>query len=367
MKRIAYLSLQATREGQASYAHVHEIIKGLQKLGWMVDLYEPRYASQEREPSLFQRVLEFIRVQLSLWMNGSPDVIYARWHFANWPTAMLARMKGVPIIQEINGPYEDLFIAWPWTRKFPRLFKWLMRIQLLWADAVIAVTPQLVKWAENQGGKNVFLIPNGANTELFHPNARLDGRLDLPKNYVVFFGALAPWQGISYILEAIKDTAWPSDVSLVIIGDGLERSKVEEAARDDRRIHYLGRQPYITMPGIVAKSIAGLSPQTNENGRASTGLFPLKVFETLASGVPVIVTNHPGMADLVRENGCGVIVPERDPEALAKAVRFLYENPVERERMGKIGRALVVKHHSWQSRALETAKVISSILNGDVL
>lgn len=367
MRRVVYLCLQATREGQASYAHVHEIINGLRRRGWTVDLFEPSYAKKRTSPGPFRRFLGFLWVQVRLWLRGKPELLYVRHHFAAWPTAFLARLLRVPVVQEINGPYADLFVAWPWTRKLARVFTWLMRSQIQWADVVIVVTPQLADWARSEGAKGkVFVIPNGANTDLFHPAATLDRSLDIEKPYVIFFGALAPWQGVDVMLAATESPEWPSGVSLVVVGDGAERTRVVESVSRSHRVRYLGSQPYAKMPGLIANALAGLSPEVDAGGRAThAGLFPLKVFETLACGIPVVVSDYPGMADLVREGKCGLVVPPGDPAALARAVRYLYEHPDERQQMGRKGRELVEREHSWDKRAAVTAEVLGTLVRPD--
>ncbi|NPA71676.1 MAG: glycosyltransferase family 4 protein [Gammaproteobacteria bacterium] len=368
MRYLNYLSLQATREGQASHAHVYEIIKGLKKRGWNISLFEPSYAGSSKMPGALKRSIEFIKVQIRMlfsWIRNKPNILYIRHHFASWPVALAARVLGIPVVQEINGPYEDLFIAWPVTRKFKSIFIWQMRSQLRWADAVIAVTEQLAEWANREGARNVYVVPNGANTELFHPDAIPDPELELPKSYVVFFGALAPWQGIETMVRSVEEHEWPLNVQLVIVGDGIERFKVEAAAARSSAIHYLGPQPYNKMPGIVANSISSMSPQNDLMGRASkTGLFPLKVFESMACGVPVIVSDYPGMADMVRECGCGLVVPPGDPKALAAAVRELYLDEKRRVEMGKKGREAVLSNYSWDKRAEETENILLSLLRG---
>lgn len=357
--QLVYLCLQATREGQASYAHVREIIKGLKRRGWDVELFEPSYVKSQKAIGPFKRLMEFLRVQLLLWRrarNKRIDALYIRWHFASYPTALLARWCDIPVVQEVNGPYEDLFIAWPWTRRLKWLFTFLMRSQLKMTDAIITVTPHLAEWAKKEAGHNrVHIVPNGANTELFCPGAKIDPSLPVFKYpYVIFFGALAPWQGIETMLKALDDGAWPEDVRLVIAGDGAERSQVEVVATRTERLVYLGQQPYSLLPGLIANALAGLSPQNNRGQRSATGLLPLKLFETLACGVPVIVTDFPGMADLVREYSCGLVIPPDDPKALAEAVRYLYEHPKIRAEMGRRGRESVEKKHSWDSRADDT-------------
>lgn len=361
--RLTYLCLQVTREGQASFAHVHEIISGLERRGWQVVLYEPCYKMCDKSPSAVRRLLEFAKVQLRLWLSGKPSLIYIRSHFAAWPTAFLAHLLRTPVVQEANGPYEDLFIAWPMTQRFARFFKWLLRSQLRWANVVIAVTPELAEWCgEEAKHSRVYVIPNAANTELFHPSA--SALIPLPEKYVIFFGALAPWQGINTMLKAVEDPAWPAEVKLVIAGDGVEKRAVLRATQGGK-VLYLGVLPYDHMPGVIAGSIAGLSPQNAARGRSELGLSPLKVFETLACGVPVIVTDFPGQANLVRMGECGIVIPPEDPQALAKAVAYLYHHPEERAAMGKRGRELVEREHSWDKRAEQTDAVLRMVLGND--
>jgi glycosyltransferase involved in cell wall biosynthesis len=359
--RLYYLSLQATREGQASFAHVHEIVRGLVKRGWQVCLFEPDYGRCGTLPGPAGRLLEFIRAQKHIWMQKPrPNVIYIRWHFASWPTALWARWRGLPVVQEVNGPYEDVFIAWPWTRPFAWLFLALMRSQLKWAKAVITVTRQLADWVvAESGNRKVHVIPNGANTDLFQPGLCAPEGSD--RGYALFFGSLASWQGIETMLEAVARSDWPEQVSLVIAGDGAEKARVEAAAAQNPKIHYLGLCSYHDMPRIISDALCGLSPKNNRGFRSLTGLSPLKVYETLACGVPVVVSDFPGVADLVRENGIGLIIPPSDAKALASAVTYLHGHPSEGKRMGQRGRRLVEWEHSWDRRAADTAEVLKRI------
>jgi len=366
--KLFYLTLQSTKEGQAAHAHVHEILKGLCKRGWQAVLFEPRYPKSHSSPSLFKRFWEFIVVQVRLWWqfysSDRPSILYIRWHFATWPTALLARFKKIPTVQEVNGPYGDLFAAWPWTRHLQRFFVFLMRSQLLWADAVIAVTPRLGDWAREEGVKKpIVVIPNGANVEIFSPDGQIDPLVEGYGPYVIFFGALAPWQGIEVMLEAVEVSTWPQQVKLVIVGEGALYGRVAEAARRNSRIVFLGPQPYTHMPGLIRGSLAVLVPQTDDrSGFMSTGLFPLKLFEGMACGVPVVVTDFPGMADLVRKEKCGLVIPPKDAKALADAVRYLYDHPEARARMGTKGREIVVRDHSWDARAAETDRLLRRLL-----
>ena len=274
----------------------------------------------------------------------------------------MAKLKGLMIIYEVNGTYEDIFIAWPWARRISWLFTYLTLIQMKLATAIIAVTSGLAKWVKSETNKaEIFVIPNGADLDLFHPWAKTD--IPLPENYVVFFGALTSWQGIDTMLSAVEMSNWPETVRLVIIGEGREKSKVQEYANMYQSVLYLGRLRYVEMPGIVSNSIAGLSTQNNIRARSNTGLYPLKVFETLACGVPIIVSDFPGQAEIVSKNRCGLVIKAENPGALAKAVHYLYKHPEKCKKMGIRGREFILREASWDKRAAQTAEVIHQILD----
>jgi glycosyltransferase involved in cell wall biosynthesis len=360
---IHYLCLQATREGQASHAHVHEIIRGLRRRAWDVVLFEPTYASNQRPVGIARKIWEFITLQLRVWITRPrPDVIYMRDHIGLLPSYIWARLRRIPVISEINGSFADYSLAYPSLRAIRPFIVAAGRLCLRLSDGVIAVTPHLCEWVQSEiGSKPTFLVPNGANTDLFRPDAEREH--ELPDCYVAFFGAFAPWQGINTMLQAVKDPEWPSDVKLVITGGGREQPAVEKAAAENGRVIYLGPRPYRKIPGIITGAIAGISAKSNPGGWIENyGLYPLKVFETLACGVPAVVTDFPGQRELITDNNCGLVIPQNDASSLARAVAYLRQHPAERVEMGRRGRQIVEKQFSWQHSADTTDTVINRVL-----
>lgn len=358
--RIHYLCLQATREGQASHAHVHEIIRGLERRGWEVTLFEPSYAAHQRPVGIARKLLELVAPQMRLWWRSPrPDVMYVRDHVGLLPSFCWARLKRIPVVVEINGSFADYTVAHPWMRAIRPFIVGAGRLCFRLSDTVIAVSPELCDWVQSQIGKKPTLfIPNGANTTLFRPDAEREE--PLPSPYVTFVGAFAPWQGIDTMLRAVNEPEWPADVKLVIIGSGHEQPKVEKAAAENPRVVYLGRKPYRSVPGIIAGAMAGISAQTNAGGRTRS-LYPLKVFETLACGVPVIVSDFAGQREIVQDNHCGMVIPQSDASALARSVAYLRQNPLERAEMGRRGRQTVETKFSWQHSADITETLINQV------
>lgn len=359
-RKIVYLCLQVTREGQASHAHVHEIIEGLRESGYVVELVEPKYG-KEGKLGIGRKLFEFARTQhRCISRMRYSNVVYIRGHFAALPVSLAAKAMGVPQIVEINGPLEDLYIAYPFSRRLSFILDSVTIWQYKLSDAIIAVTPQLTDWASKVARTRIVAtVPNGVNTELFRPiHSAIEA---VPEKYVVFFGALARWQGISKLLEATRNKDWPKEVKLYIAGDGVERDAV--IAEEKRGIvKYLGKVPYSQIPLVIANSLAGVVPKTNDGNRKKTGLSPLKVYETLACGVPAIVTDYPGMADLIKENRCGIVLKDEEPASMARAVSYLHENEEERAELGKRARKAMMNGHSWKQRAIETARIIGKII-----
>jgi len=359
-KKMLYLTLQSTEEGQAAHAHVHEICDNLSHLGVEVDLGEPKY--KNTNISLISRIIQFALVQGGIASSvRKADLVYIRSHFAALPTSLWARACSKVLIHEVNGPYEDIFLAYPSARVLAPLLKWMVRIQLGLADGVICVTPELARWvARESGNENVTVVPNGVNVKLFRPEAREE--CETENRYVIFFGALAEWQGIEALVEAAKSDLWPEGVYLLIVGDGHMRQYVEHSAKNCASIRYIGRRPYSEMPGLVAGSIGSISAQNNLNGRSDTGLSPLKLYESLACGVPVVVSDLPGLAQVVESHGCGIVVPVGDSEALARAVSLLAHDPDLRLEMGKRAESAAVSEYSWSNRAKQTLGFINSTI-----
>lgn len=363
-KQIAYLSLEAPREGVASYTHVTEITHGLERRGWTVDLFSLGYGWQR--PPLIRRVIEYFRLQFMLTAALSRySLVYVRAHPLAFPIAFAARLRRCVIVHEVNGTWEDLYVGHPWSRYFRRLLNLMQRVQYRSASGLIAVTPSLRNWlVEKTAPKTppIEVVPNGANIDLFRvdaPSTRV-----LPERYVVFFGGLTRWHGVDTMLSAVNASAWPAGVSLVIAGEGQELNRLRSyAAAPGSCLTLLGRLPYVEVPGIVSKALAGLVPIGDPDRRsAMAGLAPLKLFETLACGVPAIVSDFPFQADLVRNGQCGLVVPPDDGLALARAVAELAVNPDRAKEMGRRGRDLVCNEHSWDRRAADTAAFLLRLL-----
>src|SRR5262249_3701146 len=250
-------------------------------------------------------------------------VLYVRADALAWPVAVAARLKGRVLVEEVNGTELDLIVSRPWLRPLRPLLRWLYVSQYRRSQHLFPVANELATWlrAETRHDR-ISVVPNAANTDLFRPIAGAP-----QERFVVFFGGLTAWHGVDVMVDAIRHPDWPAGVGLVVIGTGARQNLVEDAIRAGLPVRWLGYRPYEQIPELVAGAIAGLIPTTNPLGRSSTGMNPLKLFETLACGIPAIVTGLPGQRELVTQGGCGLVVPCGDAAALARAGAELAADP----------------------------------------
>lgn len=287
-------------------------------------------------------------------------LVYARAHPANLPIAIAAWLMRIPVVQEINGSYLDVSITHAWLSRFNREIAILYCFQYRKANHLVAVTPELADWARSEApGVPVHTNANGANCEIFNP-LRPPAR-SVGQDYALFFGSLTRWHGIETIISSIEDPAWPPDLDLVIIGDGQLSPIVRQAADQNAHIHAFPSAPQETIAGYITGATVGLVPINTVGGRGRFGLSPLKLYEMLACGLPVVVTDFPGQAELVRSLDAGLIIPPDDPSALAHAVATLRHAPPSRAKMLEVASVIKTKH-SWSNRVAKLNIIIESTI-----
>jgi glycosyltransferase involved in cell wall biosynthesis len=184
------------------------------------------------------------------------------------------------------------------------------------------------------------------------PERRFHARLGLPPDVrvVLYQGGFSPGRGIEQLIAAIGDV--PGAV-LVLLGygamlDALERAATDPALIDPalgRRVRIMPAVPPDALLGWVAAADVVAMPiqPTTLNHRLTT---PNKLFEAMAVGVPVVASDLPGMAPIVRETGCGVVCDPTDPAAIAAAIRSILDAPAE-ERRAYRERALAAAHATY--------------------
>ncbi len=364
-RRLAYLCLETPRQGQATYTHVHEIIAGLRDIGWQVELIATGRGGASSGSRYLTRLFDYIGAQWTLARRLRDfDGIYMRAHFAAWPASVFAYLRRVPVFQEINGLPADVFVTYRWLGRLSGLVNWLYRSQMKMAAHVFVVTEGLKQWALSQAGhERISVVSNGANTALFSPEGPRPADIG---TYVAFVGGLTAWHGIATMIAATRQDDWPDRVKLVIIGDGVERDLLTSEAMGDR-VLWLGHRAPEEVASYLRGCLAALSITEDAGAHLSTGVAPLKLFEAMASGAAVIVTDLPFQKDIVTVFETGIVIPMSSPTALASAVRQLATARDLAQRLGRNGFAYVSTHATWKSRSAEISTILSHYLDAETI
>lgn len=359
--KILFISAEPMRLGQASATHINEIVSGLTSAGHEITTCITRTMGPYAQTSVLHRCVAYAGFWVqSLRRLHRVTLVYARAHPANFPIALAAWLGRIPIVQEINGSFDDVSITHSWLSPFTAPITAAYRFQYRKANALIAVTAGLADWMHKEApGLPVYTVPNGVNCDIFNPG-RPPVRA-VARDYALFFGSLTRWHGIEVLIAAVEESAWPADLDLVIIGEGQLSAMVQRAAARNSRIHSLASVPQETLAGYINAASNGIVPINTVGGRGTYGLSPLKLYEMLACGLPVVVTDFPGQAELVRSLEAGLVVPPDDPCALARAVAALRKSPPSRDKMLKVA-STITTEHAWHNRVAEINKVLGGII-----
>lgn len=203
----------------------------------------------------------------------------------------------------------------------------------------------------------VSVVQNGVDTELFRPVASLER---VPGQIVTTTSADVPMKGLVYLIEALAKLRTERDAELTVVGKLRSGGPVERAIeRFDLRpyVHFESSIESLRLVELYARSQVAVIPSLYEG-------FSLPAAEAMACEVPVVATTGGALPEVVGTDGsAGALVPPRDAGALAAAIATLLDDPTERERMGKAGRARVLQRFTWRRAAAQTVAAYESALN----
>ena len=212
------------------------------------------------------------------------------------------------------------------------------------ADRIVAsnlVERADLAWHVRASTARVAVIPCGVDTELFYPDdaRRARARLGIAGDRVLLFvGRLTPIKGLETLLRALAALTAPGraepSVRLVVVGGekgghddtrALRRLAGELGVSD--RVEFRGQQPQDALPDYYRAADLCLMPSRYES-------FGMVALEAMASGIPVVASRVGGLAVTVQDGVTGLLVPEGDFEALARAVGSLLRDERRRHGLG---------------------------------
>ena len=187
---------------------------------------------------------------------------------------------------------------------------------------------------------------------------------------VVFLGSFRAWHGVlDFVRAAGMLLAKGRACQFLLIGDGPERAAAEQlAAAWPGRFIFTGAVAYDAVPQLLAGAAIGVAPFNTAAHPAlrSAGFFwsPLKVYEYMAAGLPVVTAALHPLDQVIRDGQEGALFTEGDLPGLAAAIARLLDNPAAARAMGQRAHDRVVAHYSWARHCEALEAIMHEIVKG---
>ncbi len=228
------------------------------------------------------------------------------------------------------------------------------------ADAIICPSFVIKSFLESLGvnSDKITVIHNGARfSGIEHKKPE-----SAPDKYIIYIGAVQPWQGVECLMKAMTFLKDISDLKLVFCASGTKprirflQKLAEKMEISDKLVWNLRIGQSEVQDWLQGASIS-LAPLTECERNLVQGCCPIKIVESMAAGVPVVASNMPVTLELLEHNVTGWLVRPDRPSELARAIRVLLAHPETLERIAKTAKEKVISSLSWEMSLEQLEKV----------
>ena len=283
----------------------------------------------------------------------APELVYERLSlFGDAGRQLVATMPGTRHVVEVNALLAEEDAQWRGLQ-LGDLATSIERQVLAAADLAVAVSEQVAhKVNAAAPTAHCVVVENGAEVERFRTLPARDAaraQLGLPSDAIIagFVGALRPWHGVDVAITAVSRTP---QLHLAVVGDGPVRDELSELAHAlgvEHRVHFLGHRTHDEVAMLLASVDMALAPYPALEGFSFS---PLKLYEYLAAGTPVVASAIGQIPDALGDGAFGTLVPPGDADELAAAMLRVAVDPAAAAR-AVAGRDHALAHHGWNERA----------------
>lgn len=202
--------------------------------------------------------------------------------------------------------------------------------------------------------KKILTVINGVDCNFFKPTGndktnKFRKQCDLADEFIVLYsGFLNSINGIDFLLSAFAQLPHKlkEKTKLVIAGRGPLQSHVEEAAKKDTAIIYIGLVKYDDMPELYELCNVFVIPRPSV--KAAEEFYPMKLIEVMSMGKPVLVSDVAPMAEIINDGVTGLYYKKGDMENFLAKLTSIYNREYDLSKMGDSARKLVTNHYSWE-------------------
>lgn len=320
-------------------------------LKFVAKLPEPFFELAE----LFYNLVAGWRILAYIRSAGGVDFIYERYSLFMFASVLIARIKKIPIILEVN---DSSTVERVRAVFFYRLATWLEKWVFSKASGLVFVSGVFRDRIQAAHGviAPAIITPNAANIDKFsftqsqRDQARNKWGLG-DKTVCGYLGAFVPWHAIDqFVYKIAPQLAKDPSLALVLVGDGATYATVAEFVKQnglERQVILTGRVPHDEVPGLLAAMDMAILPSAGDY------TSPVKLFEFMACGIAPIAPNFLPIQEIIQEGVTGWTFQAGNLDEAVSQVLTKSRDVAELKRVGQAAREYIQKERQWRNNVVQ--------------
>ncbi|MBP59137.1 MULTISPECIES: glycosyltransferase family 4 protein [Idiomarina] len=303
--------------------------------------------------SRFRRIFRFANQVYNFLLKFGGDVYHL--HDPELITVGLKLKKaGFKVIFDSHENVSDQILLKEYIPKYlrsliARIYSVYERIASRKLDAVVAATPGIYEKFESYGC-NVHLVRNFPIVEEFSSINKVSSG-----NVATFIGTIERDRGLLEVVESLKYSRGCYTIKVAGGFSYKEDESIFFSATKDKSVDYLGWLDRRGVSQLLSESSVGLV--TLHPTITFKDSLPVKLFEYMAAGIPVLASDFPLWKSIISTYQCGICVNPLNPKEVARALDFMFDNPNEAKLMGERGKQVVQTIFNWKKES-ESLKLL---------
>jgi glycosyltransferase involved in cell wall biosynthesis len=353
-------------------SHVLDLSRELVRLGFRIEVVTSMYERMKDRESV--RGLDVVRLKpAAIWWktpvtfklksyvsSSDADIVHAHSPppLDSYFVARACRASKKPFVityhcdLEIPGVLGP-FVVWIYERTFGSY-------TVSSSDKIIVTTGTYAATSRSVWNYVPVVIPNAVDSNMFNPSVGGTGirkrhNIASDEKVVLFVGRLVSHKGIEHLLDAARLVP---DVKFIIVGGGefADDLRMRHSHESEGNVIFAGRVPYSDLPKYYAACDVSVLPSVSR-----LEAFGIAALEGMSSGKPVVVSDIPGVREVITDGEEGLLCEPLNPEDLARKITFLMESDARRRGMGARGREKIEKYFNIERIAKSVAEVYESL------
>ncbi len=309
----------------------------------------PKNRRERMVKTLWQLFKAALQENCDIYHFHDPEII---------PIGLFLKAKGKKVIYDVHEdvPRDILSKTWiaaPLRRTIAFIFEKIENLASRHLNVVVASTPFICNRFLRIGCKAITVKNYPLKDELYLPNIDWHTK----ERAVCYVGGIDKIRGIFEMVQAIGQT----DAKLLLGGkfSDVNQQNLATTMEGWANVEALGHLGRNEIAQVLSRAMAGLvvlHPLENY-----LDALPVKMFEYMSAGIPIIASNFPLWKEIIEGNQCGICVDPINPAEIAAAIQLILDDPDEAKRMGENGRQAVEEKYNWQQECEVLLKIYEDL------